>query len=1167
MSEQVISPASNSIAKLGECYNKTINNGYVLRFEGDVITKNYHIFHNYNLFPSSWGSSADAKSEVNVYTNTSGYTPVDYYYRFVICLFGEYSFGVMGNNNYPWTSTATKSYPTLAEVRPTYSSDIFYPTTAYSSRIEVSGITDGCSLWARIIRSVRISRTFTTVTSASYSMSVYAGPGDKTVTAEDYNNAGCMHLGGEGGGSNLFYGATITDTNRHRVKHWLMNGAVVSGSETKTEISPTLPYADTVITCVVEQYRWSFTAKSSADDSIGVVSGAVTDTFKESGEQIPLEAICQDTANYRFVGWYRGYGANLDADACIERISTDAAFSYAMGESDVTIVAKFASRKTTLVVDTTGSGTFDLTINKTPIGVGLTEYTDEDARDGWEVLVSATPSDRYFFSHWLIPNGETTTTNVYEATTSLYLPTRAENKLTANFIEKVVVPITGSISGNGIVTFSGDLSEGGVFDSETGKTTSDTYIETPYALVATPNSKLYAFDKWQYLVGDAWADMDASSFPSNWIQSINDNIAIVYVKNGTASDTHSIRAVFKKLNTYTIEDISIEGSHPINQNLASDGGCSYAGLPEADEIGEGGESRWLEGTQISLSPIAGAKWVYDKAVGVMVVGTEEVELDSLNFVLNGDVKALQIHFKARTYRVETLVSNASSNVGYATFEYYINASETLVVDEADDVYVDTPITIRANTKDGLSSSDVAFYDWSLNGVAMPYTAEQTIAAVTENMTFTAQFAVRHTFQYDGSKVVNDKTYYFGKVNVSYERNGVAGYPLELPAEGTSVDLMLRCGSSLALIATALKVDEGTVQLQGFFTGWSELINGTWTPVTGWTESVETTATTPRSIKASFSDSEIWPILRLRNFAETQDFCNFSVSGVLEDRQQTIGDEVIQLTNEYDFFCKPFSTIHISLIKTSETRRFIRWQRFSFNLTDESSEVVEDADFSDVQDLSFVITNDTSLRPEFYTGGAVPVPVSFTNGSETFGNVAIEGDYVSINENGHKEFIQGDEITLVASPNNGYKFVGWYANQYGTGTPLSESSFYTIKVGSSMTWYYAKFEQDANAIYKFGVSTEPKQAHWSSKRIMVNTPISFSTAQVDAEGYEGMTLEVYHSSSPDKPTKHEAYEIKSSNSRRLQTGRPEKLFEFSIKSTTPINFMAFSTSVTGLIGGA
>lgn len=986
----------------------------------------------------------------------------------------------------------------------------------------------------------------------------------RAISSSNYNsNTEKYHLGGE------LVGFVATPNSHWRVKRWTLNNVNVAGYERNNHLWSTFPSAQTLVYCDFEQYQWSFTAKSGSSDAIGVITGAVTNVYKDLGSVIALEAFCQDTANYRFAGWYCGYGVNLDAESCNEFVSSEAKLNFSMVDRDVTIVAKFASRETKLVVGVTGDGTFKLTVNDELIGEGLTSHNNDNARDGWTVVAQASPNNNYYFSNWLLPSGSSGEVNVYEASVTLTLPPREENRLLATFLEKVLVNITGEVLNEGEVSYSGGQSAGGTFDDSAVHVTSDTYIETDYAFVARPKSRLYAFEKWQYLVGETWADMNESSFPERWVRSINGETLIICVRERsiTQQDVHHIRAVFKKLNTYAIKNLTIEGSHPINQTLASDGGCTYSGLPEADEIGEDGENRWIEGTQISLSPIAGAKWVYDKAVGVMVVGTEEVELDSPSFVLNGNVEALQLQFKARTYKVKTSTSNASSGVGYATFEYYINSSETLVVDEADDVYIDTDIIIRANTNDGISSSDVAFYDWSLNGVAMPYTAEQAIAAVTEDMTFVAQFAVRNTFQYDGSKVINDKTYNFGKVNIAYEKNGVSGYPLELPAEGTSVDLMLRCGSSLSLVATALKIDDGSVQLQGFFTGWSELINGSWTPVTGWTETVETTATMPRTIKASFNDSEVWPILRLRNFAETQDYCNFSVSGVLEDRQQTIGDEVIQLTNEFDFFCKPFSTIRIALIKTSETRRFIRWQRFSFNLADETSEVVEDADFSDVQDLSFVITNDTSLRPEFYTGGAVSIPVSFTNGSETFGNVAIEGDYVSVDDSGHKAFIQGDEITLVASPNNGYKFVGWYANQYGEGVPLSDSSFYTITVGSSMTWYYAKFEQDANAIYKFGVSNEPKQAHWSSKRIMVNTPISFSTAQVDAEGYEGMTLDVYHSSSPDKPAKHETYEVKNSNSRRLQAGRPEKLFEFSIKSTTPINFMSFSTSVTGLIGGA
>lgn len=1163
MSEQVISPAYGSIAKLGDCYKNPSGDGYRLIFEG-IATPNYHVFYNYNLFPDVLRSYAGTSTTTRDYSSNSGTVYSYYYYRFVACVFGEHIFGASAFNSYS-SIIGDHEYPSLERVRPTHSADSFYPTTAYTSRLELAGITAGNTLHARINRSVKQSLRFSVVTGDSLTLSLTSGTVNREVTAEAYNDAGCMHLGGEGDGTNLVYFVNIGDPNLYRVKHWLINGSVVSNSAGKTEIGPSLPYADAVITCVIEQYKWSFTAKSNSNASVGVISGAATNVYTEKGTNLPLEAICQDTANYRFIGWYRGYGVNLDADACIERISTDSYFTYVMDEADVTIVGKFASRKTILEVGITGSGTFDLTINKTPMGVGLTTYLNNDARDGWEVLVTAHPSERYFLSHWLIPNGETTTTNVYNETASLILPTRAENKLVATFIEKTVVPITGSVVSEGYVTYSGDLSAGGSFNSSATHVTTDTYIETAYAFVAKPNNKLYAFDKWQYLVGETWMNMDSTTFPSNWIQSIDGNTALVYVKNGTANETHHIRAVFRKIPTYTISEITVEGSHPINGTLASQGGCSYTGLPAADEV-VSGANRWLEGTVINLIPVTGAKWIYDSARVVMTVDGQTTISNNLKFTLNGNVTEIQIIFTARKYSIKTLVAKDSEAVGQATFTYLREDSETPVeVDEADDVYVDTDITIYAKNKSGYSDADVGFYDWSLNGVQMPYLATQKIYTIQSDMTFTAQFAVRHTFQYEGTTYINEIPYDYGKIDVAYENNGVEGYPLELPKEGRTVSLMLRCGSPFSLLATPLMIDTGTTQLKGFFIGWQESIGGVWTPV-GWTEEAEVVAKLPRTIKGIFDDTEVWPILRLRNFAETLNHCTFSVSGTLPDRQQVIDDDnTIVLTDKFDFFCKPFSTIRVSVIKTNESFRFERWRRYSLELNDVSAEVEIDSEFSTDQDLTFVITGDTSLRPEFYTGIPTLVGVHLVNGSESFGKVAIEGEYLEETDFG-KTFVQDDVITLVATPNNGYKFVGWYSDFEGTNL-VSDISSHAITVGPTESHYYAKFEQDKNAIYRFGEGVDPKQAHWVSKRIMTNTPVSFSTAQVDAEGYEGLTLDVSHASSPHKPVKHEEYLISSSNSRRLRACRPEKLFEFSVKSTTPINFMSFSTSVTGLLGGS
>lgn len=58
-----------------------------------------------------------------------------------------------------------------------------------------------------------------------------------------------------------------------------------------------------------------------------------------------------------------------------------------------------------------------------------------------------------------------------------------------------------------------------------------------------------------------------------------------------------------------------------------------------------------------------------------------------------------------------------------------------------------------------------------------------------------------------------------------------------------------------------------------------------------------------------------------------------------------------------------------------------------------------------------------------------------------------GDYV----------IAGREITFTATPNLGYKFVGWYSNEACTGDAVSTDASYTIASLSTNTTLYAKFD--------------------------------------------------------------------------------------------------------------
>ena len=981
------------------------------------------------------------------------------------------------------------------------------------------------------------------------------------ISSDKYTDVSPNHLGGEA----CEYIAN-PDTH-YRVKRWLMNGTQVFGSIKKATI--TLPSSSASIHVEFEQYEYSATVKASGG---GEVAGAFSG-YKEVGSSFgKLTAYTNDAENYRFAGWYVGYGDNLDASACTTLVTTDETFSPVMGESDVTYVAKFVSRKTKLSVSSTDGGVFDLFVNGGTVARDASSYVNEDARDGWVARLVAKAAARYYFSHWLAPLGETTTQSLYNADTSIALVAREENAFIANFSEKTVVSIGVSIEGIGRVSFSGDLSAGGSFTD--GFTTSDTYIETDYLFKAEESNRLWGFVRWEYLVGSDWVSVgDGSGI--GWISQVDGERLVVNVRAAQASGTHQLRAVFAKKATYTISAPEVIGENPITGALASgaDSGCSVSDLPAPDEVVDG-QPRWLEGTSVSLTASAGAKWVAEWIdVTLDEAETKRFEGGSASFVLTGNVLSIQVVFSAKRYRVQVGADKASALVGEGTFSYVNEKNEEVVGATDAEVYVDTRITLSAEAKAAYSSDRVAFCDWWLNGSRTELGASDSVV-VAYGCVFEARFKSRHVFAIDGSRVENDARVWFGRVALSYEESGLATTGALPFVDGSGVEqhelgAWLICGSTYSLEAIALKVG----QVQGYFTGWFEVNeSGVSTRVEGWGAKVDgVVADVPKRLRAVFDDQEVWPILRLRNPSDGL-FCSFSVSGVRPERTQTIkgedGSDIVRtLVNANDYFCDAFSVIQVRLELFDTMARFKRWKRLSFGSVSAPGSVVEDEAYSETKDLSVFMSGDTHLVPVFWTGAPMVARAFLGDGVEaTAGDVSIDGEALSEKSETEKSFAEGDEATFVASPRNGYRFDGWY-HEAGCVTLLSLDARYVVTMDVSRT-VYAKFVQDRDAIWTFGSGETTKTLHWRSRRVSVAQPVSWTCAQVDVEGsYDGVELVLGYGSSPELPLREDRYRVVDGNSRRLMvSGRPEKFLEVEVVSSEPVNFVAVSTSVSGLLGG-
>jgi uncharacterized repeat protein (TIGR02543 family) len=197
---------------------------------------------------------------------------------------------------------------------------------------------------------------------------------------------------------------------------------------------------------------------------------------------------------------------------------------------------------------------------------------------------------------------------------------------------------------------------------------------------------------------------------------------------------------------------------------------------------------------------------------------------------------------------------------------------------------------------------------------------------------------------------------------------------------------------------------------------------------------------------------------------------------------------------------------------------------------------------------------------------VPVRAKFANGSnETNGSVFMSPkteEFLDIPGGIQDMFLQGDKITLSVSVKNGYVFAGWFrdaaCNTQASTSPVFE---HTVVAPTS---FYAKFLQDASAIYRWEGRTDNKMMTWRSKRFVAARPLNLSSARVYADRYP-LTLRLFTASSPDAPSSVPASELRinEQGARRLPVSRPEKYVEFEVEAQGDVTEVAASTSMGGL----
>lgn len=213
--------------------------------------------------------------------------------------------------------------------------------------------------------------------------------------------------------------------------------------------------------------------------------------------------------------------------------------------------------------------------------------------------------------------------------------------------------------------------------------------------------------------------------------------------------------------------------------------------------------------------------------------------------------------------------------------------------------------------------------------------------------------------------------------------------------------------------------------------------------------------------------------------------------------------------------------------------------------------------------------DMLITATYYNGGPYMVKLSYCTGSDkSMGKLKLypTGErYTATDESTSAWYREGIDVDLIATPNSGYVFDGWYISASGDQplSPNAGSSVFTLDKLSKNIEVYAKFSEAGGEIYKWEGSAVNKLMEWRSKRHVSSVPFNLSAVRVDADQYP-VELRIGTSSSPNAPSIDKvARSIPGQGAMRLPTIRPEKFVEIEVRSTGPVTAVVSATSMKGL----
>lgn len=812
--------------------------------------------------------------------------------------------------------------------------------------------------------------------------------------------------------------------------------------------------------------------------------------------------------------------------------------SFYSGENPLT-VARSVVEDVDLVATFTKEY-FDLTITGGAGGTAFSNPPQGSTKVGTEIQMGATQSWGYTFTNWAC-------TGIANSSTAYYPFTMPAANVTANASFTAVPQVNVAVVRLGTVTANALI----FWKKQTGK---DTYVQAEAA--SDPVTSVYT---------GTTVELKASvvdptlTYFTGWFTDAAGTIP--YVATATVDGTinvpitaaRTLYAKFAAVASHTLTVNVSNGAAYTSGNAAEVAGCTLTVQTPPNVTG----GKYRSGTEVSMTATAATAWTL---TGWKVVyaggGTSTLDpTNPLQLSIGSDV-TVTANFAIAKYAVLLSVDAPSLAVSAGTVA--LTTLADAVLDNPSDVDYGTVLKATATAASGFE-----FEGWYENGVRV---SQPDVSMPTTTYTFTVLRDITLVAKFTALIELT--------VSLATTSSGTVWF---VDAAGTEIDsasasLRLVIGDKYYLKAVSLSP---TTRFLGYFDdGVTQLFTDQTSAI------VEGVCTGHLGIVGMFAVDVPLVYLRMTNDPDGQPNTGsgeLSATGFVEELTEQEFENLLGVTpgtpmaqggnRHYSFYTGAVASIRV----TPLTDRGFKWWMVR------TIDIVEGAFVQGTETLlstenvtSLLMYRSLSVRAVWVSGVPVRVAAFYATGSDsTMGTLRLDPEGINrqtLPTGTIAEFIPDSVVTMSAVPANGYKFVGWYGTAAADGEVVDADPTHEETDLVTAVTLYAKFEQDANAVYLWEGGTLPKYTTWRSKRFVASAPFDPSCLRVCADGYP-VRVRIFACSSPlspspDIPSK-EVF-LTSEKAVRLPVSRKEKYFEIEVSCSYQILEVVLSSSMGGVV---